>query len=246
MAKKVIFLILLSVSLSLFVGCGTTAKFVYPSKYDNLIQLYKEPKYSLKVAVLPFEEKRGDENSFAGFWLYLIPIVPYGQISYDRPDAARVFNTINEFNFNVVEDIAKAVVTSLKRSNLFQDVYFTFGGDKSEADLIITGDVISTKYVGKTYSYGLSVYGPVLWFFGLPAGSSEDALSLKIYLNKQGGKTTLWEYAFDKDDSIVQGLYYKWGHDVKAYTSLMEEGMNEAIKSLDEKLSNIPLEKLKE
>lgn len=237
--KKLIAFCLISLLLT---GCGTTAKFVYPSNRKNLVQLCEKPKYNLSVAVLPFEEERLDRNSFAGFYLYLIPLVPYGIIKYERPDAARMFNTIGEFQFDVSEDVAKAVVTSLRHSNLFKDVFFTFGGEKKNADLIITGNVLSTFYEGKTYSYGLSIYGPLLWFVGLPAGSSYNKLSLKISLNKAEAEEPIWEYSFAKDKRIIQGLYYKWGYDVKSYTTLMEEGMNEAIKDLDRKLSRLKLE----
>lgn len=230
--KKIIALLVSVVVLS---GCGTTAKFVYPSKYQNLIHLYEQPKYNLTVAVLPFEDMRGNVNNMAGVFLYLIPLVPYGSMKYERPDAARMFNTIQQFEFNVTEDLSKAVVVSLQRSGLFKDVFFTFGGEKANADLIIKGKILSTDWIGKTYSYGLSVEGPLLWIFGLPCGSSYNKLSLELELNdKKPAK--IWGYNFTKDKTIVQGYYYSFGDDVKSYASLMEDGMNEAIKDLDTQL----------
>ena len=241
--KKYCFLLLVA---SMFLsGCGTTGKFVYPANYQKLVRLYEQPKYNLTVAVLPFEDMRGDVNSMGGFYLYLIPLVPYGSMKYERPDAANFFNTITKFEFNVTEDLSKAVVVSLQRSGLFKDVFFTFGGEKANADLIIKGKILSTDWVGKIYSYGLSIIGPDLWFLGLPCGSSNDVLKLELSLNKPDTENVIWNYSFNKSRRIVQGLYYDYGHDAKAYTDLMEEGMNEAIKSLDEKLRTIPLEELK-
>lgn len=228
----------------LMAGCGTYAKFTYPSDYNKLIQLYEKPKYPVNVGVLPLDDKRANINSFGGYFLYLIPLIPFGQAQYTRPDSARMFNTIAQFEFNPPEDLAKAIATSLRRSNLFENVYFTYGGDLSP-DLLIKGSILSTDWEGKIYSYGLSVYGPVLWFFGLPAGSSNNELKLELSLNKADTKDLIWDYSFNKSRRVVQGLYYYWGHDVKAYTDLMEEGMNEAIKSLDERLRTIPLEKIK-
>jgi hypothetical protein len=89
--------LLFSVALT---GCGATAKFVYPSNAQNLVRLYESPKYDRTVAVLPFEEARSDKNEASGFFLYLIPLVPYGAGSYERPDAARMFMSISEFTFN--------------------------------------------------------------------------------------------------------------------------------------------------
>jgi hypothetical protein len=216
-------------------GCGTTAKFTYPAKYQNLAHLYEQPKYNLTVAVLPFDDMRGDVNSMGGFYLYLIPLVPYGSMKYERPDSARFFNTINQFEFNVTEDLSKAVVVSLQRSGLFKDVFFTFGGEKASADLIMKGKILSVDWVGKIYSYGLSIVGPALWIFGLPCGSSYNKLSLEFELNDKK-PSKIWGYTLIKETTIVQGYYYKFGHDVKSYASLMEEGMNEAVKDLDNKL----------
>lgn len=241
--KKYCFLLLVA---SMFLsGCGTTAKFVYPSKASNLVQLYQEPKYNLVVAVTPFEEQRGDTNSFGGVYLYLIPLMPYGEFYYERPDAARMFNTVNQFEFNVSEDLAKAAVASLKRSGLFKDVFFTYGGEKSNADLIFTGVINSTLYKGKLYTYGLSVVGPILWFIGLPCGSSYNQMELKLAINKKDANECIWKYAFNKETILVQGLYYKMGHDVKGFTTLMEDGMNEAIKDLDNKMESLYSKDLK-
>lgn len=237
--KKVYWIACFLVSVVLLSGCGTTGKFVYPSKADNLVKLYEKPKYDLTIAVLPFDEERGDKNDFSGVFLYMIPLMPYGTINYQRPDSAEMFNTISKFNFDVSEDLAKAVVTSLKRSNLFKDVFFTYGGEKKNADLYISGEVKETLWEGKTYSYCLSVVGPVLWFFGLPAGSSHSVLSLNMFLNKENAEAPLWQYAFTKDETTVQGLYYNWGYDCRSFVTLMEQGMNEALKDLDCRLSNI-------
>lgn len=155
-----------------------------------------------------------------------------------------MFNTIAEFDFTPSEDLAKAIATSLRRSNLFENVYFTYGGEL-ESDLLIKGSILSTDWEGKIYSYGLSVFGPLLWFFGLPCGSSYNEIKLELFLDKTDTKELIWQYSFDKSDRVIQGLYYYWGHDAKAYTRLMEDGMNEAIKSLDVQLRTVPLEKLK-
>jgi len=109
-------------------GCVTTAKFVYPSNLQGLKEIYPEPKYHASLAVLPFEDARPDKNNAGGYFIYLIPLVPYGTATYERPDAARFFNTISEYQFNVPEDAAKAAVTSLKRSNLFKNVFFRMAG----------------------------------------------------------------------------------------------------------------------
>jgi hypothetical protein len=76
-------------------------------------------------------------------WLYLIPLMPFGWMECDRPEAARMFLTIVEFDFTPGEDLAKAAAYSLRRSNLFKDAFFTFGGGKDKADYILTGKIIA-------------------------------------------------------------------------------------------------------
>ena len=217
-------------------GCGTTAKFVYPTNYRNLVVLAEKPRYEKVVAVTPFEEMRGDKNLSSTYWLYLVPLMPFGYGEYQRPEAARMFNTIAEFDFDVTEDLAKAAATSIRRSGLFKDCYFTFGGEKSNADLLLTGEVQSTTYNGTLYTYGLSVEGPLLWFLAFPLGSSENELTIRFEMRDAITKEKIWEYSFDKRKKILQGLYYNMGHDVKGYSELMENAMNEALVDLDKTL----------
>ena len=241
---KRLYVIVIVLSCLIMAGCGTYAKFTYPSDYNKLIQLYEKPKYPFNVGVLPLDDKRLNENNSGGYFLYLIPLMPFGSAQYTRPESAAMFLTIGKFDFNPSEDLAKAIVTSLRRANLFKNVYFTYGGDL-KPDFLIKGNIISTDWEGKIYSYGLSIIGPDLWFLGLPCGSSYDEIKLELFLNKPDTEDVIWNYSFNKSRRIVQGLYYDYGHDAKAYTDLMEEGMNEAIKSLDEKLRTIPSEELK-
>ncbi len=221
-------------------GCGTTAKFVYPADATKLARLSDKPRYDKTVAVLPFQELRGNKNSSSTIWLYVIPLMPCGWCTYERPDAARMFMSINEFEFNPHEDLAKAAVTSLQQSGLFKDVFFTYGGEKQNADLLFTGQIQSTTYKGFIYSYGLSVEGPLLWLIGLPAGSSQDNLNLKFELRDAKTNEKLWEHDYSGEKSIVQGLYYKFGHDVLGYSELMEDIMNQAVVDMDKSLQNLP------
>ena len=232
MMRKIIFATL-SLLILLLVGCGTTAKFIYPAKGQNLIRFSDGPAYQKKVAVTPFEDMRGDENQAGTYFLYLIPLMPFGYGAYERPDAARMFNTISEFDFDASEDLAKAAAYSLRKSGLFVDVFFTFGGDKENADLLLEGEMLSTTYKGTLWTYGLSVYGPLLWFIGLPAGTSQNDIALSLKMTDIQTGDLVWEKNFDMSQKIVQGFYYKFGHDVKGYSYLMQEIMNDSIEDMN-------------
>ncbi|OGV56889.1 MAG: hypothetical protein A2017_05120 [Lentisphaerae bacterium GWF2_44_16] len=233
--KFIFFLILIS----FISGCGTTAKFVYPSNHKNIARFSLNPKYNSTIAVLPFEELRKDNNTSGTYYLYLIPLMPYGYMTYDRPDAARMFVSINQFDFDVSEDMAKAAATSIRRSGLFKDVFFTFGGEKDKADYILTGEIYSTYYKGRIFSYGLSIFGSLFWFLGFPSGTSSNELIFKLQLKSIAENKIIWEYTCSKDDYIVQGLYYGSGRDVKAYTTLMEDCMNNALSDLNKSLQKM-------
>lgn len=222
-------------ALSLLSGCGTTAKFIYPAKGRNLIRFDDGPAYQKKIAVVPFEDMRGDKNQYGTYFLYLIPLMPFGYAEYERPDAARMFNTIAEFDFDMSEDLAKAAAYSLRKSGLFVDAFFTFGGDKEKAQLLLEGEVFSTIYNGKIFSYGLSAYGPLLWFFGLPMGTSRNDVVLNLKLTDLISGKGIWEKNYNLTHKIVQGLYYHYGHDVKGYAYLMQEIMNDAVEDMNRK-----------
>ena len=219
-------------------GCGTTGKFVYPSNQKELVKISDSPKYDCSVAVLPFEEMRKDDNTVGTAFLGYIPLVPYGYVTFDRPDAARGFLSVNEFDFNVSDDLARAATTSLRRSGLFKDVFFTYGGEKDKAELSLTGEVYSTLYIGRGFTYGLSIAGPLFWLLGAPCGTSTDELNFKLCLKRNSDGNVLWEYGFSESDYIVQGLYYNMGRDVKNYVTLMEKAMNLAAKDIDRALQN--------
>lgn len=236
MKPRFIFAAALSILLT---GCGTTAKFVYPNKMNSMVEVASAPVYKQKVAVVLFDDGRDAENQMATTFIYLIPLCPFGWVNYQRPDAARGFMSIEEFQFTPSEDLAKAAALSLRHSNLFADAFFTFGGEKNNADLVFEGKIISTDYTGRVFSYGLSVVGPLLWVVGAPAGTSLNRLTLAFTLKNKANKI-IWEYSFDRDDYIVQWLYYRMGRDVTMYSILMQQAMNDAIADLTAKLRANP------
>ena len=229
-------LILLAIFLFLG-GCNTHAKWTYPINPDGLYRADSKQTEHV-IAVLPFLEERPNKNRGATVFLYLIPFMPFGWSTYERPDAAKAFNTISEYEFQVDEDLAKAATRSLDNSGLFKRVYFTFGGEIADADYTFQGTARRTLYNGKTYSYGLSVYGPLLWYFGLPAGSSRNEIIFDFKLVDKAGREA-WSFSATGDHTITQGIYYNWGNDALHFSTLMENAMNEALLDLERKLPEL-------
>ena len=235
--KRIIINLYLSVIIVLLTGCGTTAKFVYPHDGRQLVRLAETPQYQKKIAVTPFDDMRGNKNQSGTRLLALIPLMPFGYFEYDRPDAAKPFLTVQEFDFNPSEDLAKATAYSLRKSGLFEDAFFTFGGEKDKAQFLLEGEILSTKHTGTLWTYGLSGLAGYVWVLGAPVGSSMNNLALKLKLTDIISKKTIWGKSYNLKNKITQGLYYNMGHDVIIFPSLMQEIMNDAIKDMDKSLS---------
>jgi hypothetical protein len=124
--------------------------------------------------------------------------------------------------FNACEDLARAAVSSLRSSGLFEEVFFACPGEEYDADAVISGEVLSTEYMGKTYSYGLSFVGPYLCLAGLPANSSRYTLKLRLYLDKKSVPGPLWRYELSRERKLVQGIYYNRHRETGVYAVLME------------------------
>ena len=224
--------------LALVTGCGTTGKFVYPAKMTTLFRVGEDRMTDKIVAVLPFDDYRSDDNS-SWYLMYLIPFSPFGWGDYERPDAASMFPSILTYDMTPTEDLGKATAVSLRQSRMFKDSFFTMGGEKDKADFIWHGQIKEMRYRGKMITYGLSVYGPLLWTIGFPASTSENVLSIEFQLKNKHGKV-LWEYATERSDWIVQWLYYRMGHDCKAFASIYQNVMNDALSDLANKMNKTP------
>lgn len=235
---KIIFQIVAIACMLLLVGCGTTGKFVYPDQMSTLFTASSEPLTEKSVAVIPFDDYRGSENS-CWYPLYLIPLMPLSWGDYERPEAASMFLSIVKYDITPSEDLAKATAVSLRHSNIFKDAFFTMGGEKQNADYVLSGKIKMLKYQGKMFTYCLSVYGPVFWILGAPAGTSENRLVLELQLKNKNGKV-LWDWAIDKEEWIVQWIYARMGHDCKMFSKMYQEAMNDAMINLAKRIRERP------
>jgi hypothetical protein len=226
-------------ALALLASCGSTAKFSYPDKMDSLTVLAPAPLHPQRVAVLPFEDCRPDENQIETMSLYYVPFCPFGWTECERPENGSRFPTISNFSFNPSEDLAKAAALSLRRSNLFSDVFFTYGGEKDFADFTLEGEIRSTCFEGRVLSYCFSIYSCIPWAFGAPSSTSLNRLELRLLLKSKSGRI-LWERSFTRDDYVVQWLYARREQDVKMYAPLMRQAMNEGIADLASRLRSDP------
>ena len=225
--KKCFFVVVEVLLFSMFIsGCASQKAWVYkPNTYS---QSYV---FSEKTAViLPFSDQREDINKNR-ILVYMIPLMPFGWADYNAPEGAQMhLNSGIWINYKPTEDFAKALAQELEEANIFKESYFDF--KKGSGDISIKGKIINTKYSGTLISYGLSVYGPLLWLVGLPSGTVNNELSIelsctdiktnkllfsKTYLAPRYSKVS-WIYNLPNDfnySSMLKGLYKQFLLDLK-------------------------------
>lgn len=157
-------------------GCASEKTWVYHSNSYPLTTAST----GKKVAVLAFED--GRENKNQNMWgIYMIPVVPYGWQHFNAPEGAQMHMTSGLWlNYKPTEDFPKALAEDLRKTGLFSESFFDYR--KGNSDYAVSGKILNTKYDGYIISYGLSVYGPLLWFIGLPAASVNNELSVELSL----------------------------------------------------------------
>ena len=105
--KKIMSKLMLVVSVVIITGCSRE-RFTYPeigmlqTKETSLIPLTGKT-----VVVLPFKDNRPKIENFNLYFLYMIPIVPFGYGKYECPETAAWFTSISSFDFNPSIDLAE-------------------------------------------------------------------------------------------------------------------------------------------
>jgi len=219
---------LVVVASSFAVGCTNfQAKWTYPWDGGRLHR--SAASHKLTIAVMPFEDDRPLENSNAGFYVAMIPLVPYGTAVFNRPEAASVYS----YGFEMPDDLARAAEDSLRRSGMVRRSFFTYGSDLDEADYVLRGVTNSTTYKRTVTFYGLSLPGDLLWLLGFPTGNNEVSLDLNLRLESPDGQVH-WEFASTEHLKKTQWIYAQGTTRVlKDLPSLMENTMNDALADLE-------------
>lgn len=209
-------------------GCASNAAFIYEKGNTVNVENNKLP---YKIAVMPLEDKRGHDNTNM-IMLYLIPVVPFGTLNYDRPDAANGFVTHASYNARPSEDIAKAVVDELNQNKFFDEVFFSQREKEPNIDMLMTGELREMKYDAKLITYGLSVEGPLLWFVGLPSSNVNNYVDFSLQLKRVSDGMVVWKHDVKGEWNKTAGLYYNWGTEFDGFPIIIREGLVEGMKKI--------------
>jgi hypothetical protein len=188
-----------------------------------------DPLANVRVIVLPFEDRRPNENSNfipMGF----VPLMPFGWLTYHTPEGAGPHVNSAAWQFRPADDFALAVAQEIDNARIFRETFV--GNRASDADYVLLGELASTKYEGKVLTYGLSSYGQVLWPIGLPATTMSNELILTLKLAKTPSAPAIWTHTIRRETAAVSWIY-GLGSDFN-YAELLKQGLRDAIPSLAE------------
>ncbi|SPD74783.1 conserved exported hypothetical protein [uncultured Desulfobacterium sp.] len=230
--------VLILFALFLASGCATQKSWVYSANS------YGEASNQINksVVVLPFQDARPNINS--NYWaMYLIPVMPFGWQTLNVPEGQpmHIFSGLWT-NYKPTEDYPKALAEELTNSRLFKEAYFDF--KKGDSGCVVKGKILTTRYSGKMITYGLSAYGPLLWFVGFPAGTVANELSVELSLVDTQSDNVLftntytapeysrvgWLYVMPNEfnyPTMLKDLYKKFIEDVRGRLSEISTNLNE-------------------
>lgn len=214
---------LLCVGSCMFAGCSSQKSWLYSVEPESDLPVLLDS----SVAVPPFSDQRSNENS--NMWaMYMVPLLPFGWQDFSAPEGAQMHISSGLWLWRPSEDLAKATAEELQASHIFREVFYT--NRKSEGNLVLLGTIRGTGYAGRLFSYGLSVYGPLLWLVGFPAATTSNTLEVSFALKDEARNRVLWEQTYSEKSSNVAWIYVM-GSDFN-YAELYKKIMLQAVNDL--------------
>lgn len=213
----------------LLVSCSTSVgKWTYPSgRYATSTS----PKpAAVSIAVTPLLDARGNHNKTYMSWYY-IPLFPYGWTDFDRPEATLFGPDTTNYIANPCEDLARSLVVELRRAELVREA--TYAGDYRvlpTATHVLRGRLRSFYVAEERWSYGFTIYSPVLWALGLPQGTSNNGFCADLELvDAKNGRVVWKDSIYDYDDHL-EGWYY--GPEWYRFSWMWERRLRQKLGSL--------------
>ncbi|WCL49694.1 hypothetical protein [Leptospira sp. GIMC2001] len=178
--------------------------------------------FEKSIKILFFEDLRKGENINKTAYSF-IPFFISGNFELNFPESDGIsLNTPFKYYF---ADILKK---ELEGNYNFKSIMLT--DDKSIiTDYTIKGEISKFYCERKLYTYGLSFYGVLLWYLGVPAMANECEIELKLDLMDSNNLEILSKVYSDKK-IVYSGLYYNINNLDRVYSHLLKNIMN-VIKS---------------
>ena len=153
-------------------------KFITNWKYNVNQNNITYPTRNKSITVLPFIDERNDV-SFNALLLAFAPYMPLGWITQSKPEFERTKD--DKYQFYIPRDFTYSTVLELRDSKIFKNVFLEEDNAK-ESDYFLQARVNVTSINSKAFTYGLSIFGFLTWFIGLPAIHEGSNLSISFLL----------------------------------------------------------------
>ena len=226
-------LVMVFFCLSTVTGCLGKRDWQYPpASTGSFLNEKASSPISAKAIVLPLEDLRGNEVK-EEYWKAAIPLVPYGDTKYQRPEAVPNPEEVDVVKFDPTNDLAQSIVAELKHAEIFSSVSFAKDEGQQPADLAFRGRLRSTDWSRRLYSYLFAPVGVVFWMLGLPMSETTTALELDLRLTPINDPSqVLWNMTMEFEGKQLDGPYYGLENAVESYPEAMQEALKPAIADL--------------
>jgi hypothetical protein len=223
-----------SLIITAFAGCPSPRAWRYAA---DTYPTPRNPVLDKSIAVVPFDDTRTGTNS-QGIRFALIPLVLFASNELSTPDSIPKMAAI--WNFRPAEDLAKATAPELNNSHLFKEAFFTQRG--SEGDLVLRGTIKTLRLDQTLIAYGLSDFGLLLWYLGLPAGTLHNAMEIEFTLQDNQTKKVIWAETYQASKDFTPfWVYQLHAHaiDTFYYDILFKSIMKDAVQALQAKVASL-------
>ena len=230
--RLVVFMALVVGWLSL-TGCLGNRDWQYPpSSTGSYLSGKADAAVPAKAIVLPLEDLRG-QGVKEEYWKAAIPLVPYGDTMYERPETAESPEKVDVVRFDPPHDFAQSIAAELNQAGVFSAVQYAKDEHQYPAELAFRGRLRSTEWKRRLYTYLLGPIGTVFWILGLPMSETTTGLELDLRLTPLNDPTkVLWNMTMDFEGKQFDGPYYGLENAVESYPLALQEALKPAIADL--------------
>jgi hypothetical protein len=136
------------------------------------------------------------------------------------------------WQFRPERDFPAAAAEELSVSGVFKE--FVLSEQIAGGDLILRGELKSTRYLAKAYMYGLGLLGLPLGMVGAPIGHVSNELAIELVLEERVTGASLWRKSYHETKEATFYLY--WMPPEFYYDKLFNSIMRDVVKSLQAEL----------
>lgn len=219
--------------LSILTGCLGNRNWQYPpASTGSFLKEKAASPIPSKAIVLPLEDLRGNGVK-EEYWKATIPLVPYGETRYQRPETVKKPEEVDVVKFDPANDFAQSIAAELNEAQIFSSVNFANNEGQQAADLAFRGQLRSTDWNRRLYTYLLGPIGVVFWMVGLPMSETTTDLELDLQLTPINDPSkVLWNMTMDFEGKQLDGPYYGLENAVESYPEALQEALKPAIADL--------------